>query len=93
MLLTAFHGVYGYMVWLGLLLLYRLALAGAECTGKPIVYNSYIQFLLHEITGYTPDAHKTDITVAVVLLFVYAFSNPQYQRQHSQKKSINIMPC
>lgn len=36
--------------------------------GKPIVYNSYIQFLLHEITGYAPDVHITDITVAGVFI-------------------------
>lgn len=42
--------------------------------GKPIVYNSYIQFLLHEITGYAPDVHITDITVAVVFIICLCFS-------------------
>ncbi|MCX8123837.1 MAG: DUF2784 domain-containing protein [Spirochaetes bacterium] len=37
-----------------------------EKLGYPVLFNSYIQFMVHEITGYVPDANLTDTVVASV---------------------------
>ena len=37
-----------------------------EKLGQPVPFNSYIQFLVYEITGYIPDASMTDFFVATI---------------------------
>ncbi|MEW6525121.1 MAG: DUF2784 domain-containing protein [Spirochaetota bacterium] len=49
-----------------------------EMLGKPVLFNSYIQFLVYEITGYIPDATITDyfvVTIYFMSLFISTVLN------------------
>ncbi len=37
-----------------------------ERLGQPVPFNSYVQFLVYEITGFVPDAVITDMFVATI---------------------------
>lgn len=58
--------------------------------GKPVPFNSYIQFLVYEITGYIPDAHITDFFVVTIYFVSLLISTVLNIRDYRNAKKYNI---
>ncbi len=58
--------------------------------GKPVPFNSYIQFLVYEITGYISDAHITDFFVVTIYFVSLLISTVLNIRDYRNAKKYNI---
>lgn len=61
-----------------------------EKLGQPVPFNSYIQFLVYEITGYIPDAGITDIVVATIFFLSLLISIVLNIRDYCTTKTYTI---
>ncbi|MGB4269597.1 MAG: DUF2784 domain-containing protein [Spirochaetota bacterium] len=61
-----------------------------EMLGKPVPFNSYIQFLVYEITGYIPDANITDFFVVTIFFMSLLISTVLNIRDYRNTKKYNF---
>ncbi|MEJ5361087.1 MAG: DUF2784 family protein [Spirochaetota bacterium] len=61
-----------------------------EMLGKPVPFNSYIQFLVYEITGYIPDTNITDFSVVTIFFMSLFISTILNIRDYRNAKKYNM---